>query len=294
MHSKTPVHTHCQNCGAELKGPYCHACGQHDFEVHQSFLHLVHELLESFFHFEGKFFKGTFDLLFRPGALTTEFNAGKRASQMPPLRLYIFISLIFFLAPDVGPQGSDINVNTSKGAATALSSPSSQEHQPRAQAPNARKTEIIFETGSRWDSVLQEKLQHLDVIQDHFLAYLPKMLMACVPLFALLSLLTFRKAGLNYLQHVIFSLHLHSFFMLFRLVSTGWVLLANLLSPTLGSVVVVGCLLYFPLYAYLALRKVFGHQRRGTLLRGTLLLGAYGLVLLAGFAVTGLLALLLS
>src|SRR5688572_11178452 len=62
-----PFHTHCENCGTKLDGPYCHRCGQHDFEFHRSFWHVFLEALENLFHFEGKFFRNIVTLLFQPG-----------------------------------------------------------------------------------------------------------------------------------------------------------------------------------------------------------------------------------
>jgi hypothetical protein len=91
-----PVHTHCQNCGVPLSGPFCHRCGQQDLDFQRSFGHVVLEVLESFFHFDAKFFRNIATLVFQPGRLTAEFNAGRRASQMPPFRLYLFVSVLFF------------------------------------------------------------------------------------------------------------------------------------------------------------------------------------------------------
>ena len=64
------AHTHCQNCGTALAGHYCHECGQHDMDFHQSFGHVFLEALENFFHFDAKFFRNIVTLLFRPGRLT--------------------------------------------------------------------------------------------------------------------------------------------------------------------------------------------------------------------------------
>jgi hypothetical protein len=294
MHSSgETIRSHCQNCGAELNGPYCHACGQHDFDVHQSFGHLALELLATFFHFDGKFFRGTFDLLFRPGSLTKEFNAGKRASQVPPLRLYIFISLIFFLAPGAGiPEP----IAEQPSALSPRRGPGTTRAEPDATATSVgnQTFHLNFHTNTRWNRIIREKLRRPDLIQDHFFHYLPKMMLVCVPLFALLSLLIFRKAGLNYLQHLVFSLHLHSFFMLFQLVSDGWALMAGLISGPLASLLSIAGMLYMPVYAYRALRNVFGQHRRGTLLRGILLLSLYGLVIILGFLGTLLAAVLLA
>lgn len=54
------------------------------------------EALEAFLHFDGNFFRSTRALLFRPGWLTEQFNAGKRVAQMPPFRLYLFVAFVFF------------------------------------------------------------------------------------------------------------------------------------------------------------------------------------------------------
>jgi hypothetical protein len=102
-----PFHTHCENCGTKLDGPWCHKCGQHDFEFHRSFRHVFLEALETIFHFEGKFFRNMGTLLFRPGRLTADFNAGRRAAQMPPFRLYVFVSFLFFLIIFLGKDTSE-------------------------------------------------------------------------------------------------------------------------------------------------------------------------------------------
>jgi hypothetical protein len=94
----TAHHANCQNCGAPLGGPFCSACGQHDVEYHRSLWPMLEDALEGFFHFDGKAVKSVRYLLTRPGFLTQEFVAGRRASYANPLRLYIFISFLFFAA----------------------------------------------------------------------------------------------------------------------------------------------------------------------------------------------------
>jgi hypothetical protein len=117
-----PFHEHCENCGTKLAGPFCHRCGQHDFEFHRSFWHVFLEALENLFHFEGKFFRNIVTLLFQPGRLTADFNAGKRAAQMPPFRLYVFVSFIFFLLIFLGadkPTGAGSTPDSTGGVVTA-------------------------------------------------------------------------------------------------------------------------------------------------------------------------------
>lgn len=50
-----------------------------------------------------------------------------------------------------------------------------------------------------------------------FLAALPKMLLFCLPLFALYTRGIFRRSGQVYLQHLVLVLHFHTFIYLFVL-----------------------------------------------------------------------------
>lgn len=88
----------CLNCGTPLQGGYCHVCGQQDFDFKQSFWHTILEALEHLVHLDGRFARSMVSLLFLPGRLTSEFLAGRRASQIPPLRFYLFVSLVFFVS----------------------------------------------------------------------------------------------------------------------------------------------------------------------------------------------------
>ena len=70
-----PTHS-CLNCGAELRGPYCSACGQRDAAPSPTFRELVAEAWDEFTSFDTRLIR-TLRLLFqRPGALTLEFLSG--------------------------------------------------------------------------------------------------------------------------------------------------------------------------------------------------------------------------
>src|SRR5216683_5064324 len=82
-----PVGAPCANCATPIEGPYCHNCGQLAESYERSVWGLVVEGFESFFHFDGRFWRTLPDLVWRPGKLTRDYLDGKRASQIPPLRL---------------------------------------------------------------------------------------------------------------------------------------------------------------------------------------------------------------
>jgi len=95
---KPPAIPNCQNCGHPFQAQekFCPYCGQK-----RQHLQSVWEMLEEFFSnllsYDSKFYRSLLPFLFRPGFLTTEFIAGRRQRYVHPMRLYLVVSLLFFL-----------------------------------------------------------------------------------------------------------------------------------------------------------------------------------------------------
>ncbi|MES2418783.1 MAG: DUF3667 domain-containing protein [Bacteroidota bacterium] len=87
----------CLNCGRTVEENFCPYCGQENIEVKEDAFQMVAHAIADYFHFEHKFFGTIKPLLLKPGLLTKQYVAGKRVSFIHPIRLYIFISIIFFL-----------------------------------------------------------------------------------------------------------------------------------------------------------------------------------------------------
>lgn len=88
----------CQNCDYPLEPDFnfCPRCSQHNSDKLTSFWRLVVEVVNDFFSYDSRFVKTIFPFLFKPGFLTNEFVAGRRVRYMHPLRLYVFVSLVYF------------------------------------------------------------------------------------------------------------------------------------------------------------------------------------------------------
>lgn len=97
--SKLPAKplTHCENCGAPLMGEFCSQCGQHAIDYRRSILRVLLDAADSFLNWDTKFLQTLNLLLLRPWQLTNDFNAGRRARYVHPLRLYLIASVVFFL-----------------------------------------------------------------------------------------------------------------------------------------------------------------------------------------------------
>ena len=87
----------CLNCGTPLEGPFCYYCGQPDKNFMRFFPVLLREFMEDFLEFDSRFMRTMKPLLFIPGKLTRDYLDGKRFRYTPPLRLYIFSSMAFFI-----------------------------------------------------------------------------------------------------------------------------------------------------------------------------------------------------
>jgi hypothetical protein len=97
----------CSNCGAPLGGEYCAACGQRNEPHVHTLGHFASEAFESVTHADSRLWRTLGYLLAKPGYLSREFFSGRRARYLPPFRLYLVISLLFFLL--AGTSGMKID-----------------------------------------------------------------------------------------------------------------------------------------------------------------------------------------
>ena len=87
--------TKCLNCGTELNGKYCHNCGQHITDHAMTVKQLILSYLDNTYLWDPQQFKTIWRLISRPGRLTKDYVAGKFVSQVQPLKLNMFVLVVF-------------------------------------------------------------------------------------------------------------------------------------------------------------------------------------------------------
>ncbi|HVV65057.1 MAG TPA: DUF3667 domain-containing protein [Rhizomicrobium sp.] len=87
----------CPNCGKPMIGAYCAVCGQERDTHRRSVWGLIKVLLEDIASFDSRIMRTGYALVLRPGELAGAFREGRTQRYLPALRLYLFVSLIFFL-----------------------------------------------------------------------------------------------------------------------------------------------------------------------------------------------------
>jgi len=89
--------TLCKNCDTPVEARFCPQCGQKDIELERPLSELLGGVVRETFDIDGRAARTLWTLIWRPGVLTSEFLAGRRRLYSPPFRLYLVVSVLFFM-----------------------------------------------------------------------------------------------------------------------------------------------------------------------------------------------------
>jgi hypothetical protein len=87
---------HCANCGAAMRGQFCHECGQSIHSVLKPIHGMLEDTMDIVFHVDGRAVHTIPPLLLKPGFLTLEYFSGRRVRYIAPFRLMFVLSLLAF------------------------------------------------------------------------------------------------------------------------------------------------------------------------------------------------------
>ena len=270
----------CPNCSATLSGSYCSSCGQRQIDLDQPFRELAGEAMESFLSFDARIVRTLWPLIRRPGFLTVEFMAGRRARYIHPFKLYFAFSVLLFLAlafsgySVVRVGGGDEQVVTGVRIDFSGEEEGSEDNDEETDEPS-----FLDKTLGPLAEIAENDPDRLNRL---FVDRFAKSIIVLVPVFAALLWALYRRR--RYIAHLVFSLHLHSFAFLALLV--GFLIDLPLRVPQ-GSGPGNGLSgLVIMVYSFLALRRVYG--------RGRLLTIATMVALLLGYLVALIVTMILT
>ncbi|HEY1583350.1 MAG TPA: DUF3667 domain-containing protein [Chthoniobacterales bacterium] len=319
-----PPFTHCENCGAELTGPYCAKCGQPAIDYHRSFVSLLADAADAFFNLDERFLKTFGLLLIKPWRLTTEFVEGKRVRHVHPLRVYLIASVLFFLVINYLARNTHLHTRSSIDVDTAAAlarvplgplppAPSAtpswnfaSSFPPAAQpSPTAREIfpDLDQETDApafaKWiQKRTREKIgptgDRGDLFLKALIQNLAPMVLCCIPLFALVLKILYVFKRRYYIEHLIFALHTHAFVFLSTLAIIGVAFLLAWKAPRpLVPIVCVFLGLAVLVQLLVAIRRVYRQNWFATLFKFALGSVIYLIMLSFAFFITAFVTLLL-
>jgi hypothetical protein len=89
--------SYCRNCGAVIGERFCPVCGQLGADFQRPVWDLTASSLGDMFALDGRLWRSLPMLLLHPGRMTRDYIDGRRARFVPPFRLFLLTSVIFFL-----------------------------------------------------------------------------------------------------------------------------------------------------------------------------------------------------
>lgn len=311
----------CPNCHAPLYGQWCYYCGQSQKPIDRFFFSLVAEAFEDVFSWDSRAGRTLGNLLVRPGFLTREYFAGRRARYLPPLRLYIIASVLFFfilslqtivdggrtalvardegIAIEINGDGDDKEQVNTNGDKQATDPTQNAELEKTIQGLEQIEIGWLSEKSNR---ALQERLKTQAVkftkilkedpgeILDILLDVAPPVLFVLLPLFALLLKVVYITSGRYYTEHLILAVHNHTFLFTILIIDTPIIAYENSV-PLLGYLQTV-IQIWILVYMYLSLKFVYRQGYFVTFMKYIVLGTSYLILASLGLAIALVLGIL--
>jgi len=223
MHHPLRKDKTCLNCGHIVEGRYCTNCGQENIEPREKFSELAGHFIADLLHFDTQFFSTIRYLLFKPGYLTQEYMKGRRKAYLHPIRMYLFVSILYFFLASVVPLHREAHLAFEYRNKEQLTTHSTnllpyttiQEYDSvQAHAPVKNRDPHIIQLFMHRLIQLQAQYgnQTAEILRERILHHVPQVMFFLLPLFALLLELHFSKRKFYFSDHIIFSLHFHIFY----------------------------------------------------------------------------------
>jgi hypothetical protein len=292
----------CANCGATVTGHFCANCGQKNENPLHSLWHFIGEATEDLTHADSRVWSTIGTLLFKPGFLTLEFLAGRRVRYLPPIRLYLVMSVLLFLFAALTPHHELTPAERAKIARDLRGHEYINIGDANTKSLEERR-QHARQTCARMDATLNASLgpgvvlsgvktvAHkgcLSLVEDNghalaevFMHALPRSLFVTLPIMAALMKLLYRRPARYYVEHLLFLLHNYSFVYLWAAVFVllGWLIASDSIMDLLSC----AFFLYAFYYFFRSMRSVYPEGVVRTLVKFTAL--SFGYLAVVGTAV---------
>lgn len=272
----------CLNCGADLHGAFCGACGQRSVPANPTVMELAGDAWQELSGFDGRIAE-TFRNLLHPGRLTIDYIAGRRARYLSPVRLYFTVSVIYFLlaaaAPQVstrsdtvvtGPGGMQIGVTGTSGAGSQI-----------LTAEDRAAIIKEFDTYPWYlRSMLKSVIEEPDAFRARMFTIMPRVFFALLPVFAAIVALFYR--GRRFPTALVYAVHVHAFaFVIFAVGEAA----KFTRSTIVAGVFALAATVVFTVYVPRSLKAVFGGSWTETNLKATGIGFVYALASVPAFLI---------
>lgn len=231
----------CPNCGATLKGKYCSDCGQLNKDYDKPIKEILSEIFSSI-NIDRRLVNTLIPFFFRPGYLSEQYFLGRRRRYVPPMRMYLFMSVIFFfianfkaerVSPDLAENFIVINDDDKAEKVDSLIQNEFDEQVDKEKIENliignrkqnenydSLRHSILFDIDR--DTLLSDSEKRMVkgslTIKDNYKLFMSRffnnlsyLIFLLMPIFAFILMLFHLRKEMLYVRHLIFSINFHSF-----------------------------------------------------------------------------------
>ena len=231
---------YCPNCKSQLKVymNFCFDCGQENNIKRVSIKMLLNDFFSTYFTVNSKLLLTLILLMAKPSFLSIAYLKGEIEGYLRPIRLYVFISFVFFLL--------STNVTSYKNTIGRINL--ALNEMPITIGDIEGGLDELENTAEKSENSLDKKIEKIfsteretTIFFNYMLAKFPIVLFIMIPILGLLFYLFFYNKGYYYIDHLIFSLHLQCFLLSLLIIST---LIDWLLKIDLSIAAFLGLLVY--------------------------------------------------
>lgn len=283
----------CPNCNTELKPEhrFCPECGQKRLKPDDfSFRHFVIHSIVDYFHIDGGFFKSIVPLLFKPGWLTKKYLEGKRMQYIHPFKMLLFLTIVYFLLISIDNNKSGdktdkikeqkyLNLGNKPEDKLILTDSIIEQINKQGIERYVDSVEPDANWFVRQIAIKSIKAGNTDndilFSKETYIHKSTKLVFVLIPLLALILKLLYIRRKKLYYDHLIFSVHVHSFLFLILTLYAVSELLHIAIAPNISdfiSYIAFGIIL---VYLYIALKNVYMQSYIKTFVKFNLLLIMY-------------------
>jgi hypothetical protein len=281
----------CLNCGNMDTGKFCSSCGQSFTDIDKPMKDVLHDLLE-ILNLDRSIVKTIVPFLFKPGFLSSEYLAGRRKKYLSPVKFYLFMSVVFFFVaraassiPNADSKairftiGPDSNQTVITDEAVMKDILSSDSLYYSMASPVDSTDEKAIEKSEKIRNRALKALTQRELLINNFFQYLSYILFILMPIFALLLKLLYIRRKRYYIEHLVFSINMHSF----ALFVLSVILILGLLIKGEDGFLAIFFLI-IPVYFTIGMKRFYRQNLFKTLAKEFILTFIYSFLLVASLA----------
>ena len=282
----------CPNCGETEVGKYCPNCGQSNKNFNKPIKAILGDLLDSI-DLDIRLLNTLTPFFTKPGFLAQEYFKGKRKKYVPPMRMYMIFSIIFFFLIQYTEKNDVVKLDDQNEQQASLLSNKDLDkdshflenfniiiNDSTDTVGNSEAITLNEFSEADLDEMRQNVLEdtsisnplkklltgainaseNRDLFFSKFLKNLSYVLFLLMPVFALILAMVLWRSKMLYVKHLIFSINFHSFiFGLFSII----IVLSEFLPDSISGFVLY-LWLGFPLYLMMGIKRFYNRNYIGS------------------------------